>query len=181
MAEDHARNRQYEYRANSNLVLQADRDKRAGANEPTGEVESLAGRMAYHMGDKVGTGAAAPELEEKKKKAQAKRDRTAKEAEASTVEKLKKQKVFVAGRGSNIMTETDELEAINYRPKTRESKQAYEGILSVVQQSIGDQPQDVLRGAADEVLGLLKDDSLRDPERHAEVSRRSSWKKKKDG
>jgi pre-mRNA-splicing helicase BRR2 len=172
MAEDAARNRQYEYRANSNLVLTADRDKRRDASEPTGEVESLHGRISYRMGDKtIQEGTKAPELEEKMKKAAAKRDREAKEARTSEKEQAKKQKVFVAARGSSIMTETDELDSINYRPKTKESAISYEGIMSIVQQSIGDQPQDVLRGAADEVLSLLKDETLRDPERQAEVGK----------
>jgi pre-mRNA-splicing helicase BRR2 len=158
------------YRANSNLVLTAERDKR-GSGDPTGEVESLTGKLQYRMGDKAGGGSRAPELEEKMKKAKAKREREAKETHAGEKEKAKKQKVFVAGRGSNVLTETEELDAINYRPKTQESKVAYESILSVVQGSIGDQPQDILRGAADEVLSMLKDDRMRDPERHREVEK----------
>ena len=43
MAEEFARNRQYEYRANSNLVLEADRDARRRGDEPTGEVEDAVG------------------------------------------------------------------------------------------------------------------------------------------
>jgi pre-mRNA-splicing helicase BRR2 len=152
MAEEHARNRQYEYRANSNLVLTAERDKRRDASEPTGEVESLHGRISYRMGDKANQGTKAPELEEKIKKAAAKRERQLKEDRAGEVEKAKKQKVFKAGRGASILTETDDLDSINYRPKTKESAQAYEAIMSLVQQSIGDQPQDVLRGAAEEVF-----------------------------
>ena len=150
------------------MVLTAERDKR-GSGDPTGEVESLTGKLQYRMGDKAGGGSRAPELEEKMKKAKAKREREAKETHAGEKEKAKKQKVFVAGRGSNVLTETEELDAINYRPKTQESKVAYESILSVVQGSIGDQPQDILRGAADEVLSMLKDDRMRDPERHREV------------
>lgn len=33
---------------------------------------------------------------------------------------------------------------------------AYEEVLSAMAAALGDQPQDVLRGAADEVLALLK-------------------------
>lgn len=150
MAEEAARSRQYEYRANSNLVLTAERDKKRDASEPTGEVESLQGRIVYRMGDKSGQGRA-PELEEKMKKAKAKRERVATEAKAGEKEQAKKAKVFKAGKGSSVMTETEDGDSINYRPKTRESKAAYEQILSVVQLCVGDQPQDVLRGAADEV------------------------------
>ena len=57
--------------------------------------------------------------------------------------------VFSAGRGATVLTETEALEAINYRPRHPESKRAYEEILSLIQGNIGDQPQDILRGAAD--------------------------------
>ena len=56
MAEEHARWKQYEYAANSNLVLTADR--RTREHEPSGEAESLAavakrqGKL-FRMGDRV--------------------------------------------------------------------------------------------------------------------------------
>jgi pre-mRNA-splicing helicase BRR2 len=53
MAEEHARWKQYEYAANSNLVLTADR--RTREHEPSGEAESLArkGGKMFKMGDRV--------------------------------------------------------------------------------------------------------------------------------
>ena len=99
MAEEFSAKRQYEYRANSNLVLTAERDKRRDASEPTGEVESLQGRISYRMGDKTGAAAGpAPELEEKKKKAAAKREREAREDLAGEKELAKKSG---AGAGAN--------------------------------------------------------------------------------
>lgn len=50
-----------------------------------------------------------------------------------------------------MLTETDQFEASSYRPKTKETAAAYELLLSAVRAFIGDQPQEVLRGAADEV------------------------------
>ena len=44
MADDAIRQKQYDYKANSNLVLDAGR-RRARDSEPTGEVESLKNRM----------------------------------------------------------------------------------------------------------------------------------------
>ena len=38
-----------------------------------------------------------------------------------------------------------------YRPKSESTKQTYEVILSFIQEALGDQPRDVLCGAADEV------------------------------
>jgi pre-mRNA-splicing helicase BRR2 len=48
-----------------------------------------------------------------------------------------------------------------YRPRTKETQEAYEALLSVIREQFGDQPQDVLRGAADEVLATLKNDRLK--------------------
>lgn len=35
------------------------------------------------------------------------------------------QRVFVAGKGSTVLTETEELDSINYRPKTKQSRWAW--------------------------------------------------------
>lgn len=47
-----------------------------------------------------------------------------------------------------------------YRPRTKETREAYEALLSVIREQFGDQPADVLRGAADEVLAVLKNDRM---------------------
>ena len=55
MADAAARSLQYEYKANSNLVLQADTRliEKRGRDEATGEVMSLTGKMlGTKMGDK---------------------------------------------------------------------------------------------------------------------------------
>ena len=55
MADDAARSLQYEYKANSNLVLQADLRliERRGRDEATGEVLSLQGKLSgSRMGDR---------------------------------------------------------------------------------------------------------------------------------
>lgn len=51
--------------------------------------------------------------------------------------------------------------AAGYRPRTQETRAAYEAVLSFIREQFGDQPQDVLKGAADEVLAVLKDDRKR--------------------
>ena len=40
-----------------------------------------------------------------------------------------------------------------YRPKTKETREAYEALLALIRGLFGEQPDDVLRGAADEVGG----------------------------
>ena len=49
----------------------------------------------------------------------------------------------------------------SYRPATRETRAAYEALLAVVQGQFGDQPADVLRGAAEEILAVLKNDHMK--------------------
>lgn len=56
-----------------------------------------------------------------------------------------------------------------YQPKTRETRAAYETLLSIVRGQFGDQPADVLRGAADEIMAVLKNDRLKVASLHSVV------------
>jgi pre-mRNA-splicing helicase BRR2 len=75
MAEQYAKQSQYQYAANSNLVLDQDRSRIPRRdNEPTGEPETLAGRInPKEMGTRVQR-EKLPVTEEKKRRAQEKRD-----------------------------------------------------------------------------------------------------------
>ena len=161
MAEEFARNRQYEYRANSNLVLEADRETRRRTDEPTGEVESLWGKIGTQkMGDKVGRNVA-PDLEEKAKRAKASREKRQRgDAEELTRGKRKRRS---GARGDEVSG--------GYQPKTKEARGAYEAILAGVRGAMGDVPRDVLVGAADESLYVLKDDRVKDPDKHVALER----------
>ncbi|CAI9738835.1 small nuclear ribonucleoprotein 200 kDa helicase-like [Octopus vulgaris] len=157
MADAAARSLQYEYKANSNLVLQADRsliDRRA-RDEATGEVISLVGKLeGSRMGDKSKR-TKPPQMEERKVKRK-KRDEAQRE-----VMKMK---------GTTLLSEgINDMVGIVYRPKTQETRQTYEVLLSFIQAALGDQPRDVLCGAADEVLSVLKNDRMKDKERKREV------------
>ena len=169
MAEEFQRTKLYEYKANSNLVLEADREVRRRADEATGEVETLHGKLnTVRMGDKLERGKH-EDLDARIKKAATKRH--IEEAKREEVKRKRKDSnVFMSTKG-NVLSETENLDSINYRPKTRESRAAYEEILNFIQISLGDQPQDILMGAAEEVLSILKDDSMRDPERHREIEK----------
>ena len=81
----------------------------------------------------------------------------------------KEAKSFRAMGPATILTATEDLEVGAYRPKTRETRATYELILAFVQQFLGDQPQDVLRGAADEVLATLKTDDMKDVDRKRQI------------
>ena len=73
-------------------------------------------------------------------------------------------------KGQSILSDDfEESSSILYRPKTQETRQNYEIILSFIQEYIGDQPRDILSGAADEIIIILKNDRLKDKERKKEV------------
>ena len=151
MADAAARSLQYEYKANSNLVLQADVrliDRRA-RDEATGEVMSLTGKLdGTRMGDKA---------QRMKPAKRQKRDPNKTDIGSKS------------GKGPLQSDNLEELSGIIYRPKTQDTKQTYEVLLSFIQEALSDQPRDVLCGAADEVLSVLKNDKLKDKEKKKET------------
>nr|DBA32090.1 TPA: hypothetical protein GDO54_007839 [Pyxicephalus adspersus] len=157
MADVTARSLQYEYKANSNLVLQADRSliDRTRRDEPTGEVLSLVGKLdGTRMGDKAQK--TKPQMQEERRAKRRKRDE-----DRHDINKMK---------GFTLLSEgIDEMVGIIYKPKTKETRETYEVLLSFIQAALGDQPRDILCGAADEVLAVLKNDRLRDKERRREI------------
>lgn len=162
-AEAYARHKQYEYRANSSLVLTTDSRPR-DTHEPTGEPETLWGKIdPKSFGDRAARGKP-PELEEKKK-AKRKKEEAAAEEEAVKRSTRKRRR----GEEESVLFLADD-DAV-YRPKTKETRAAYEAMLSVIQEQLGGQPQDVLRGAADEVLSILKDDHRKNPEKKKEIEK----------
>lgn len=58
-----------------------------------------------------------------------------------------------------------------YRPKTKENRAGYEAMLSVIQDQLGAELQGVLRGAADEVLAILKDGHRKNPDKRKEIEK----------
>lgn len=66
---------------------------------------------------------------------------------------------YVRQAGAASVLELDA--AGSYRPATRETRAAYEALLAIVQAQFGDQPADILRGAAEEVLAVLKNEHMR--------------------
>ncbi|XP_031472990.1 DExH-box ATP-dependent RNA helicase DExH12 [Nymphaea colorata] len=158
-AEAHARFKQYEYRANSSLVLTTDTRPR-DTHEPTGEPESLWGKIdPKKFGDRVFHGKP-PELEEKLKKSKRKKER-----EPASVP-LKRDSKRRKLQEESVLSLADEGV---YRPKTKETRAAYEALLGMIQQQFGGQPQDILSGAADEVLKVLKNDKTKNPDKKKEI------------
>ncbi|XP_077290807.1 U5 small nuclear ribonucleoprotein l(3)72Ab isoform X2 [Arctopsyche grandis] len=160
MADAAARQQQYEYKANSNLVLQADVRfiERRGRDEATGEVMSLVGKLTgTRMGDRHQR--TKPEKAEERKVKRQKRDEAQYDFERMKGATLTSESVEdAAGAGAAV-----------YRPRTQETRRAHELLLAFMQAALGDQPRDVLCGAADEVLAVLKNDRMKDHDRKTEI------------
>ncbi|TYZ63781.1 hypothetical protein PybrP1_001841 [[Pythium] brassicae (nom. inval.)] len=168
MAEDYARSRQYAYLQNSNLVLQADSESRRRRDEPTGEVESLAGRLQHQrMGDRAQKAAPAKRSNSSSAAAAAREPRDG--GDDSSGAPLRKRLKQQHGAATNILRESSAFEAATYRPTSAASQDAYEQILSVVARHLGAQPGEILAGTAEEVLAILKNDAYRDDVKFREV------------
>src|SRR4051794_8131492 len=129
MAEKSSRLKQYDYKATSNLVLHsAERDRRI-SEEPSGEAESLYGKLGKsRMGDRA-IQTKDKDLEERKKKM--------KEFNKKKVEEQKRKKQKL-GPGSGYASSFEQVSG-GYRPKTKETRYAYEELLQFVQEALGDQ------------------------------------------
>lgn len=75
--------------------------------------------------------------------------------------KVQEKEEFTKSKSTLLSDDAEDLAGIIYHPKTRETKSTYEVLLSFIQAAIGDQPRDILAGAADEVLHTLKNDKIR--------------------
>lgn len=166
MAENIAKQNQYQYAANSSLVLQADRSGLARRDqEPTGEPESLYGKIDPKDFGSRAVRETPKDIEEKKKKA-------AKRSEESAEKRRRKKEESAISKAygySSVLSATDDWEGLNYRPRTKETREAYEHILSFVYDHLGDQARDVIRSAADDVLETLKTDTLKDFDKKREI------------
>ena len=161
-AEAHARHKQYEYRANSSLVLTTDSRPR-DTHEPTGEPESLWGKIdPRSFGDRAYRGKP-PELDEKLKKSKKKKERDPL-AEPPPSRQSKRRRL----QEESVLNSSEEGV---YQPKTKETRAAYEAMLSVIQQQLGGQPLSIVSGAADEILAVLKNETLKNPDKKKEIEK----------
>jgi pre-mRNA-splicing helicase BRR2 len=162
-AEAHARFKQYEYRANSSLVHTTD-TRRRDTHEPTGEPESLWGRIdPRSFGDRAHRGRPS-ELDEKINKAKGKKKERDALSEAVRGCQAKRRRL----REESVLTSTEEGV---YHPKTKETRAAYEAMLSVIQQQLGGQPLNIVSAAADEILAVLKNESVRTQDKRKEIEK----------
>ncbi|KAI3693620.1 hypothetical protein L1987_76568 [Smallanthus sonchifolius] len=163
--EAHARNKQYDYKANSSLVLTTDSRPR-DIQEPTGEPVSLYGKMdVKSFGDRACRGRP-HDLDEKLNKSKKKKERepALPSFEVGNNGRSKRRRL----QEESVLTSTEEGV---YRPRTKETRAAYGAMLSVIQQQLGGQPLNVVSGAADEILAVLKNDRLKNIDKKKDIEK----------
>jgi len=157
----------YNYGAISSLVLTADRSVLPRRDkEPDGAPTSLVGRInPNEMGSRV-LRAQPKDMDKKKKKALA-----AAAAEGHDEQRRERKRAMESGGFgyTDIIEATQGVEGLTYRPRTAETKEVYELMLSIVHMALGDQAQDIVRSAADAVLESLKQENVKDFDKKREV------------
>ena len=152
MAEDCACRRQYEFKNLSNLVFQADRTLINRISNDVAHSDQHGHALATaKIGDKhERTEPSQPEQTKKKRS----RNETHVEEEEEHSKKMR------------LSTRAEKL----CQPKARETCQSYEALLSFILNHVGFQPKEILAGAADEVLAVLKDTQINEKEKRRKIT-----------
>lgn len=145
----------------SNKVIQVDRRyiPRSG-NEGKTEPESLAGKISVKD---LGTRATRAKVE--------KSDTSKVKTEvAETSRRNKKSILKSSGQdGATLLEMASYAEGLNYYPRTAETREVFDLIMSWVQTFLEDVPHETIRSASDAALTILKDDNLTDKKKKEEV------------
>jgi pre-mRNA-splicing helicase BRR2 len=148
------------YSLNIKTSSYKDRDRERGTggnkNEPTGEPDTLTGKYKNFNSKgrnipKFGDRAARekPSTDMPKKQA-------IKEKPTSNIYNPKKKTKLLDTHHQANIYEFDVGEQLIYRPKTKETQNVYEDLLSLVHHYMPDQDQNVLKGALDDILAIIK-------------------------
>ncbi|PHU15481.1 hypothetical protein BC332_16686 [Capsicum chinense] len=114
-----------------------------------GEAESLQGKIdPKNFGDRVSR-STLPEKLQKRKGERFVSD--------STMQNTKKSRIQ---EESSVLNWMEAEEGGVYKPKTKETKSAYEAMLSLIQQQLCGQPLNIVCAASDEILAVLKGDNM---------------------
>ncbi|KAJ1609900.1 U5snrp Brr2 SFII RNA helicase sec63 and the second part of the RNA [Cryptosporidium canis] len=145
MIDENEISKRFSYKANSNLVIQT--NQRSRENEPTGEAESLAGRIKYKMGD-LANKRSKPKIKER------------------SLGKKRLERSLVNENDSGNILDLDLRNARgSYTPTTVETRLAYDELLGILTDLLGSQPGRILEDIAFELLVVLRNGELRDEER----------------
>ncbi|SPJ08848.1 pre-mRNA-splicing helicase BRR2, putative [Plasmodium sp. DRC-Itaito] len=165
MAEEYEKFKRFEYRMNSNLVLQRE-GPISNNKEPTGESESLVGRLKYKMGDKV---------EYNNKNIMLARDN-----KEMTINRNKRKDIFdddKYNRRSNKKIRHKEKSVLNvniediflYKPTTKYTEDIYTKLMSKIRYLLGDNTGDIINSACNEILYILKNEEFNNEQKKKQV------------
>lgn len=168
MAEEYEKFKRFEYRMNSNLVLQRE-GPISNTKEPTGESESLVGRLKYKMGDKV-------EYSNKNKK----NIMLVQDNKEMAINRNKRKDIFdddKYNRRSNKKIRHKEKSVLNvniediflYKPTTKYTEEIYTKLMSKIRFLLGDNTGDIINSACNEILYILKNEELNNEEKKKQV------------
>lgn len=164
-AEAYARYKQYEYQANSSMVITTD-SRPYDTHEPTGEPKSLSGKFDPKCFGDWAYCSRPRKLEEMLKKSKKKKEGD------PLLEPIALAPVLQAKRWrlqeESVLTSTEEGV---YQPKTKETRAAYEAMLSVIQFQLGGQPFSIVSGAVNEILAVLKNDTIKNLGKKKEIEK----------
>merc|ERR1712217_1015410 len=157
-AERYARSKQFDYHANSNLVLTAERSNRSlGSSFST--PESLWGRINSNMGERAHVTKPSEIIDKKNRKIFNLHTKTTADL------KLINEKEIHGISNLNALKK----ENIRYRPSTKETSMAYEELLGIITLILDGQPNDVIHGAADEIISIIKNESIKNNDKQNKI------------
>jgi pre-mRNA-splicing helicase BRR2 len=185
MADREELRKQYGYAAMSNKVEQAVRTRDRNSNEATGEVESLRNRSDIgRMGDRVvvsNNNNASSILQKIKKNKNHDHDNSMMNQQPPNKKSKRSDTItFSTSSHSNIAVSGDTILDLgynigtSYQPSNDQTRIAYERLLALLVSTkeflLYNQGSNIIKDAADEVIAILKDDTIRDPEKFSILS-----------
>lgn len=119
-------------------------------HESSGEAESLYGKIdPKKFGDSVYRSSPPENIQKKKRECFV--------VSEATMQNKKRRRI--PGEESSVLNWRAE-EGGAYQPKTKETRAAYESMLSLIQHQLCGQPLNIVSAAADEILAVLNDDNF---------------------
>ncbi|KAJ2845205.1 Pre-mRNA splicing, partial [Coemansia brasiliensis] len=150
----------YQYAGNSNLVLPSDRSKIVRRGDRGKEIESLWNKIdPREMGANI------------RREAPLKPTQTEEQAERAYQRKQARraqQQAKLNYGYTDILAASEDIGG-TYRPQTQGTRQIWELMLSQIREYLGDQAPEVMLSAADEALGVFKNDELREAAKKQQI------------
>ncbi|GAB65341.1 u5 small nuclear ribonucleoprotein-specific protein [Plasmodium cynomolgi strain B] len=166
MAEEYEKYKRFEYRMNSNLVLQRE-GPIPNFNEPTGESESLVGKLKHKMGDKVEY--TKPTSQRSRRDESFRRSNKRKDI----IFDENRKKIRRGTNGGSIKERSvlniNLQDIFMYKPSTKYTEKIFSNVMRSVRAIIGDHTGDIINSACNEILYILKNEKLSNEEKKKQM------------